>query len=209
MGVQLGTFVAIMIMVSGFFVMLGENVTAQTAGLSPESQARVTNLAANISNRIDAHVSRLRNITGRLESRIAIVEPSLTPEAVEIIDALLTLSNDKLASAQATMAPIDTVVFEAITSAQPRRNWATVETRYFEANLDLADSRAILIDIVNLLRFYPANQTAEVDGILSKYYTAPVNTTTSTSTTETVEPVATTTAATSTDDIVATSTDTL
>lgn len=107
------------------------NVTnEQRLSLTEIQQTRVINLAANISNRMDAAVIRLSNISQRLGQRIlkveeAGIETSLAKEK-------LASANETLVTARLKLSDIDTLVNEATLSTEPQVNWRTVRERYQE-----------------------------------------------------------------------------
>lgn len=98
------------------------------SALSLVRQQRITNLAANISNRMDAAITRLFSIIDRLETRIV----TLTQRGVDTAaaEAALQRASLSLAEAQSLMSDIDTLVYQATTSEQPAADWQPLKERY-------------------------------------------------------------------------------
>ena len=104
----------------------------QRTALTQIRQTRITNLAANISNRMDAAVMRLSTISQRLEQRIIKmeelgIETSLAKEK-------LASANKTLVDARLKLSDIDSLVNGATYSIEPRSDWLTVKERYQETN---------------------------------------------------------------------------
>lgn len=91
-------------------------------------QERVINLAANISNRMDAATERLYNIIGRLETRIEKLRVAGYDTAAA--EARLKEASATLAEAKTALSDIDTLVYGATTGDQPQTAWKTVRERY-------------------------------------------------------------------------------
>ncbi len=96
--------------------------------LQKVAQARLTNLAANMSNRMDATVKRLQNVTDRLTSRLN----KMTEEGknVDLARAELANTQTKLDEAKRNLITIDTEVNAFIGSATPRENWQNLKNTY-------------------------------------------------------------------------------
>ena len=101
------------------------------AALSEIRQQRVLNLSANISNRMDAAVTRLFSVVERLETRIEKLKQAGIDTAAA--EAKLREAAEYVASARALLGNIDTLVYNATTSEQPLTNWQEVRTTYQEA----------------------------------------------------------------------------
>lgn len=102
--------------------------TERQSVLSQIRQQRITNLAANISNRMDAAITRLFSIIDRLETRIV----TLTQRGVDTAaaEAALQRASLSLAEAQSLMSDIDTLVYQATTSEQPAADWQPLKEHY-------------------------------------------------------------------------------
>ena len=110
--------------------------------LSLAKQKRITNLAANISNRYDALVVRLQTITTRLESRMRKMDKQGldTSEAeVSIADAKLSLEKTKN-----ELLGIDSKVQQLATSEKPQETWISVQQLYATMYQDLVDTKKYL-----------------------------------------------------------------
>ncbi len=96
--------------------------------LSEVRQQRIINLAANISNRMDAAVNRLFNIISRIESRIQ--KLSLNGVDTSAAQDSLQEASRTLAEARALLRDIDTLVYEATTNEGAYGKWEDLRTRY-------------------------------------------------------------------------------
>lgn len=98
------------------------------AALSSLAQTRLTNLAANVSNRMDAYVRRITNVTDRLESRMN----KMAGEGYDI-EAARTKINEtrhELQTAATTLSSIDTIIANFVGSENPRAYWQTAKETY-------------------------------------------------------------------------------
>ncbi len=98
------------------------------AKLQPLAQTRITNLAANLSNRLDATVHRLENVSVRLDSRLTKMKESGLDTSVATFT--LVKANDELAAAKKTLSTIDIEVTSFVGSENPIAAWARLETIY-------------------------------------------------------------------------------
>lgn len=98
--------------------------------LSEAKQKRITNLCANISNRLDAVIARQENIANRLNSRITKMKgqnfDTTAPEAN------LATAKTTLATAKDKMKNIDMLVNQTVTSTNINSNWQITRTSYLE-----------------------------------------------------------------------------
>ncbi len=101
---------------------------AEDSVLKLNTQKRIVNLAANISNRFDAVIWRFENIAARLQKRID-NETALGRDTTAA-QASLSAANVAIAEAKYSMKDIDAAVFNAVTSKNPKEEWATVKQRY-------------------------------------------------------------------------------
>lgn len=109
--------------------------TSGPTSLTEAQQARVTNLAANISNRLDATVARLENISTRIESRIAILEGNGQDQSSA--KETLAAASNALANATESLALIDTQVTAVATSNEPRAAWVGLKAQYADVQNQL------------------------------------------------------------------------
>lgn len=127
----------------------------RTGSLNEVRQARILNLAANISNRMEAAITRLINITKRLNSRIekqtalGINTNAATNKLVE--------ANNLLTQASINLSNIDTLVYNATTSSEPRSSWQNVRTVYTETAQLIRRAHLALRDTIALLKNPTAN----------------------------------------------------
>jgi division protein CdvB (Snf7/Vps24/ESCRT-III family) len=145
---------------SSFFGTVIENVTGITNSavekassnsvLSAATEKRLTNLAANISNRLDGLNARLRQIAGRLDKRIQIqasngynVEPARTS---------LQSAYSKLDAASDQLKNIDRDVYRAFRSQDPKTEWLEVRSTYLTARDSIREAHTELKNTVMLLK---------------------------------------------------------
>ena len=114
---------------------IAERVEEARNAISAQAQKRIINLAANISNRIDASVTRLENIATRLNRRIG----KLENEGVDTTAAKAELeaAHATLATIKADMSTIDALVYGSVTSESPREDWQNVKAQYRKTRTDL------------------------------------------------------------------------
>lgn len=110
--------------------------------LNERAAERVRNLAANISNRMDAAIVRLAQITTRLETRIELLNEAGVDTAVA--EANLETATDALARAASNMADIDSKVAAVVGSESPREAWVVTRTTFAEVKTDLQVVQASL-----------------------------------------------------------------
>jgi len=127
--------------------------TERQSTLQAVRQERVINLAANISNRMDGVVARLFNIIGRLEQRIIKMEQSGL--VTDLAQDKVRESAQKLAEARSLLSDIDTLVYNATTSASPQDDWRTVRDRYQAIGLLIRGAHQDLREAISLLKSAP------------------------------------------------------
>jgi len=105
------------------------------AELDDRTKQRITNLAANISNRMDAATARMQNIIIRLESRIN----KLTAAGLDTSEAVAALASAQVSinAAASALQTIDVSVQAAVTSEDPRAAWQTVKRTYGDIRAQL------------------------------------------------------------------------
>ncbi len=112
------------------------------AVLQERAQERLLNLAANMSNRMEAAIRRLTNVSNRMESRISKLEDA----GVNTTEARghLTEARNHLTSASSALTNIDTDVVQFITSNDPRSAWVRVKSIYDTARTDIRSAHESL-----------------------------------------------------------------
>ncbi len=127
-----------------------ENMTERRAALQEQAQKRIVNLAANLSNRLDAVTTRLDNITHRLESRIQ----KLNEQNIDTTAAAAELENAhaSIDAAILALSNIDSLVNDAVGSENPREAWQTTKTTYMTIREHVMDARDSLRATVALLK---------------------------------------------------------
>lgn len=120
------------------------------AALSVVRQQRVLNLSANISNRMEAAITRLYNIVGRLETRIQTLKNNgiNTSEA----EAKLREAANSLSEARTAIGNIDTLVKEATSSTEPQNRWTKVRETYKTTGEHIRKAHQALRETVSLLK---------------------------------------------------------
>lgn len=116
------------------------------AALQERAQERLLNLAANMSNRMEAAIRRMSNVVERLESRIE----KLQTAGIETSEAEGHIATAKrhLTSAQGTLANIDEDVVQFIGSNDPRASWMRVKSIYETTRDDLRSAHQALREAV-------------------------------------------------------------
>ena len=131
---------------------------APQSRLSERAQERITNLAANISNRFDGIIARLENIHNRLETRIIKLEEA----GVDVSQARqsLTKSREALERAKGELRDIDEAVVFVVGSTDPKTQWQRVRLTFISAREEVRTAHAELRNTVaHLKNAQPATPT--------------------------------------------------
>ncbi len=118
--------------------------------LSETRQLRIINLAANISNRMEAAVERLFVIITRLEARIAILNQSSFDTTVPA--ATLRQAAKTLAEARTMLGDIDLMVQNATTSDRPYSAWQTLKLHYQKVAVLIRQTHSELRQVISELK---------------------------------------------------------
>lgn len=124
--------------------------TERQAALTEVRQQRVLNLAANISNRMEAAIGRLFTIVERLEGRISKLNAAGVDTAAA--ESKLREAAQLLASARAGLSNIDTLVTNATSAPTPKTAWQNVRTVYQQTGGQIRASHQALRETVALLK---------------------------------------------------------
>jgi hypothetical protein len=127
-----------------------EQVAQRQVALQARAQERVTNLAANMSNRMEAVLERLQNITNRLESRIIKLNEQgvdTTASAAALVSAQLSLDG-----ARAEISDIDASVYAAVSAADARAEWTTLKAKFSTVRDLLKTAHSELQQSISLLK---------------------------------------------------------
>lgn len=100
------------------------------AALDTRTQERIINLAANVSNRLEAAIVRLEKISTRLDSRLHKISNERPDLDLSVPTQHLSNAQDSLATAREIMDGIDMVVNQAVRSESPMNSWSDVRNRY-------------------------------------------------------------------------------
>lgn len=96
--------------------------------LTPVAQTRITNLAANVSNRLDATLRRLTNVHDRIRTRIdKLAQSGINTEAAT---TELSIANSNLETAKNNLMTIDREVAAFIGSSNPRAGFIRLKSTY-------------------------------------------------------------------------------
>jgi len=121
----------------------------QKAALEKRTQERITNLAANISNRFDGIIARLQNIIDRIDKRIE-KQAGLGYDVTAAKNSLGS-AQTSLDQAKAEMRGIDAAVNDALGSTDPRGEWKNVRQKFINARDSIRIAHAELRNtIINL-----------------------------------------------------------
>ncbi len=124
-------------------------VDSRQAALQPVAQSRITNLAANLSNRLDASVRRLTNVAGRLEQRLSKMEAEgfIVTEARKSHREALT----QLQVATISLQTIDAEVAAFVGSSDPLTAWVRLENIYGTIGAQVVTAHTALRESVQAL----------------------------------------------------------
>ena len=125
----------------------------QVVELDARTQERITNLAANLSNRLDATIARLQNISTRLESRAN----KIASGSADVSEALNTLrnANDSLQQAEQRMSGIDAQIAQVVGGDSPIQQWSSAKNTYQTAIMLVRAAHNDLNAAVSLLKNPP------------------------------------------------------
>lgn len=137
--------------------------------LSPLAQTRITNLAANVSNRLDATLRRLTNVQDRITTRLA--KLNQTGTNTDAATAELQVATGHLDVARAHLSTIDREVAAFIGSSNPKAGFIRLKTTYTTIYTELVAAHRSL-----------GRTLDAIDGTIIT--PAPVTSTTTASTTE-------------------------
>lgn len=118
--------------------------------LSAAAQARLTNLAANVSNRMDAYVRRITNVTDRLESRATKLEA--TGIDVTVARAKIAEARTELEKARFNLSTIDNAVAGFVGSENPRTYWQQVKNTYLATRDAIKGGHRATVETLLLLQ---------------------------------------------------------
>jgi hypothetical protein len=119
-------------------------------GLSVGKQTRIINLAANISNKLEATMTRFDTIIARLERRIEKMEA----EGYDVREAKtkLTKAQNSLSAGRSEIMDIDGVVTQMSSSENPKSGWIKVRSSFKSAYVSVRETKQSLKDVITLLR---------------------------------------------------------
>lgn len=132
-----------------FVALEPEEVTEQTK-LSGAKQTRIINLCANISNRFDATVSRLENITNRLEARMQIMNTQgfqVGAASLQLLEVRTTLNQARL-----QLGNIDSAVISVASGDKPRALWLPVRKTFLETHQTITLAQEQLAITLRILK---------------------------------------------------------
>jgi uncharacterized protein involved in exopolysaccharide biosynthesis len=124
--------------------------TLSQSSLSIETQVRIVNLAANISNRMDGVIKRFEQILIRLESRAA----KMAALGYDTADTQFYIveAQGALNDAKTRMSGIDTKVVAIAASEKPWEAWVLVRSDFTETKAHLIRAKKLLGDAVDDMR---------------------------------------------------------
>lgn len=99
--------------------------------LPATAQTRITNLAANMSNRMEAVTNRMQNVVNRLQSRLDIMDSQGFNTSSARTE--LAIAQNHIMTAGATLASVDAQVATFVGSESPRNAWNNLKTTYTTA----------------------------------------------------------------------------
>jgi len=127
--------------------------------LDDQSRQRITNLAALMSNRIEAAIARMLNITKRLDSRIQ----KMSDQGLDVTEAKTALASAKLSLEEAglSISTIDRQVAQAVGSENVRAAWQDVRALLIEVRDQLKTAQLELRNTVSALKSAPTTDSPE------------------------------------------------
>lgn len=134
--------------------------SSRETGYDTAKQKRLTDLAANISNRIDAATNRLASIDTRIYSRANKIEA----QGFTVTDgrSYADQAMDRITIVQNNMKDIDSQVAKTVTSTQPQADWTNIKNTFVNAKNDLIQAKALLLQAVAALRADESSKTTQI-----------------------------------------------
>lgn len=134
-------------------------ISDQKIALQARAQERVINLAANMSNRMEAVIARLQNVSNRLQSRIE----KINARGIDTQEAQNALASAQISidAALGEIATIDADVSAAISSSDARAGWNTVKVKFFSIRDHITTAHTELRASVAGLKEATANPQTE------------------------------------------------
>ncbi|MBP9836525.1 MAG: hypothetical protein ABL927_08295 [Bdellovibrionales bacterium] len=113
-------------------------------------QSRITNLCANISNRLEAAIYRQDNIAQRLQTRMKkmkaqSLDTNLGEEKLEIAMATINQAKDAIKN-------IDTTVYQTVTAIDPKIKWLSLRATYLETDRLVKQAHEELRVVISTLK---------------------------------------------------------
>lgn len=128
-----------------------ERTRAQTTELTEPQQTRIINLGANMSNRMEATIERLRLINTRLESRFN-KTPDLSDEAITVFLQHQMAALDALEAAAQTMDTIDADMYAVVTAEDPKKQWPAVRDSFVQTKTQITLAYQALLKALQTLQ---------------------------------------------------------
>lgn len=137
-----------------------ESQGERQGSLQAKTQERITNLAANISNRFDAIIDRLQNITDRLALRIE----KMNTEGYDtsLAKSSLELTQSALSDARTELLTIDADVASVVGSPTPKAQWQTVRSSFLSARDSIKIAHGELKNAIIHLKAAPQSATSTI-----------------------------------------------
>ena len=136
-----------------------QQVDERRTQLQVRAQERILNLAANMSNRMEAAIARIENISIRLESRIS----KLSAQGIDTTEAEAALASAKLSieAAALSITAIDELVTTTVKAEDARKDWIEVRKTFLATRDHLLTARAELRASVAALKVALREASAE------------------------------------------------
>ncbi len=137
------------------------NSSPRRVALNATAQVRLTNLCANISNRLDAYVRRIGNVTARLDSR----STKMAAEGLDVsaANSKIAEANSALDRARAALATIDIEVAAFVGSENPKERWSMLKSKYATVKDDIKAAHKATVEAVLLLKTASATSANNVE----------------------------------------------
>lgn len=129
---------------------VSQGKTLNQQALSIQKQKRILNLAANISNTLEAAIARLDSISQRITKRITLMEQS--GFEINAAKAKLSEAQTSLTSARNLLKSIDAKATTVSSSEKPQEIWIEVRGIFKEAFQNIVTSKQSMHETVLLLK---------------------------------------------------------
>lgn len=121
---------------------------SSTNTLSPKTKEKVTELAADMKNKMEANALRLQNISNKINS---VVDRTPVDSQTSLIKSNLAKANTLISNSNNSLKNIDVEVSKAVNSDDPKSAWLTVRQQFSDAENNIKQTYQILNEVFSAI----------------------------------------------------------